>query len=61
MKIKKQYLQNIIHKGGQKILLTEIMDEQTMKMLKNEFPEYLEEDKPKKSTKKKDVESDELK
>lgn len=48
MKIKKKYIGNILFKGGKKIFLSEIMDEQIMEMLKNEFPKFLEEDKPKK-------------
>ena len=40
--------------------MLEVVDERTMEMLKNEFPKYLEADKPKKAPKKKEVQSDEV-
>ena len=57
MRIKKQYIGTTIYSKSRKIHLSEIVDESFMQMLKNEFPRFLEEDKPKKSKKKK-VESD---
>ena len=60
MKIKKEFVGQSIYKGKQVIHLSEIVDEKTMDMLKNEFPFYLEEDKPKKASKKKEVQSDEI-
>ena len=55
MRIKKEFIGNTIYKGRVKIHLREVVTEATMKRLKAEFPQFLEEDKPKK--KKKDVAS----
>ena len=55
MRIKKEFIVNKIYKGRVKIHLREVVTEATMKRLKAEFPQFLEEDKPKK--KKKDVAS----
>jgi hypothetical protein len=60
MKIKKKFIGQSIYKGNRRIDLLEVVDERTMEMLKNEFPKYLEADKPKKAPKKKDVQSDEV-
>ena len=48
MKIKKEYLGKIIFKGRTKIQLSEIVDDRTMRILKAEFPQFVEEEKPKK-------------
>ena len=61
MKIKKEYIGCSIIKGKRVIQLSEVVDERTMTMLKNEYPNYLEEKKPKKKSKKEEVESDEVK
>lgn len=55
MRIKKEFIGSTIHKGRVKIQLREVVTEATMERLKAEFPQFLEEDKPKK--KKKDVAS----
>lgn len=60
MKIKKEYIGQSIYKGKQAIHLSEVVDERTMDILKSEFPFYLEEDKPKKVSKKKEVQSEKL-
>tara|TARA_B100001564_G_C20655175_1_gene678810 strand:- start:358 stop:543 length:186 start_codon:yes stop_codon:yes gene_type:complete len=60
MKIKKEFIGHFIYKGKRAIHLSEVVDERTMEMLKNEYPHYLEEKKPKKAPKKKEVESDEV-
>ena len=60
MKIKKEFIGQAIYKGNQVIHLSEVVDERTMEMLKNEFPKYLEADKPKKASKKKEVQSEKL-
>lgn len=60
MKIKKEFIGQSIYKGNRRIDLLKVVDERTMEMLKNEFPKYLEEDKPKKVSKKKEVQSEKL-
>jgi len=60
MKIKKEFIGQSIYKGNRRIDLLEVVDERTMEMLKNEFPKYLEADKPKKAPKKKEVESEKI-
>ena len=55
MKIKKEFIGHVIHKGRAKIHLGEVVTEATMKRLMLEFPQFLEADKPKK--KKKDATS----
>tara|TARA_R100000935_G_C2832243_1_gene165834 strand:- start:338 stop:505 length:168 start_codon:yes stop_codon:yes gene_type:complete len=55
MRIKKEFIGHTIYKGRVRIHLSEVVTEATMKRLKAEFPQFLEEDKPKK--KKKDVTS----
>tara|TARA_R100001460_G_scaffold22829_3_gene46345 strand:- start:2771 stop:2938 length:168 start_codon:yes stop_codon:yes gene_type:complete len=55
MKIKKEFIGHVIHKGRVKIYLSEVVSEATMKRLIAEYPQYLEQDKPKK--KKKDATS----
>lgn len=60
MKIKKEFIGKTICQGRRKIYLGEVVDKRTMETLKLEFPQYLEEDKPKKKSKKKEVQSDEL-
>tara|TARA_R110002012_G_C11676454_1_gene613823 strand:- start:16141 stop:16308 length:168 start_codon:yes stop_codon:yes gene_type:complete len=52
MKIKKEFIGTTIYSRGRKIYLGEIVDEALIEMLKNEYPRYLEEDKPKKKAKK---------
>jgi len=51
MKIKKEFIGHTIYKGRVKIHLGEVVTEATMKRLILEFPQYLEEDKPKKKKK----------
>tara|TARA_R110002153_G_scaffold39251_4_gene113140 strand:- start:2444 stop:2656 length:213 start_codon:yes stop_codon:yes gene_type:complete len=53
MKIKKEFIGHTIYKGRVKIHLGEVVTEATMKRLILEYPQFLQEDKPKK--KKKDV------
>ena len=48
MKIKKEFIGSTINAGGRKIYLGEIVTEATMENLKAEFPQFLEEEKPKK-------------
>ncbi len=58
MKIKKKYLNTVIHQGKRKIIISDVVDEATMKVLINEFPYCLEKEKPKKK-KVEDVASEE--
>lgn len=58
MKIKKECLGWIIHRGKTKIVLSEVMDEYVMEIIKNEYPRYLAKEpevkkEPKKTIKKK--------
>ena len=48
MKIKKEFIGSVIYQGRSKIYLNEVVDERVMKRLIAEFPQYLEEVKPKK-------------
>tara|TARA_R110000744_G_scaffold218136_2_gene336860 strand:+ start:598 stop:765 length:168 start_codon:yes stop_codon:yes gene_type:complete len=48
MKIKKEFIGSVIYKGRARIYLNEVVDEVTMKRLMAEYPQYLEEIKPKK-------------
>jgi len=48
MKIKKEFIGSVIYQGRSKIYLNEVVDEKVMKRLMAEFPQYLEEVKPKK-------------
>lgn len=60
MKIKKECIGLSFKIGGKKIILSDVMNEKDFKFAQNVAPHFFVEDKPKKSAKKKDVESDEL-
>lgn len=42
MKIKKKFIDNIIHKNGRKILISEVMNKKDFDILKIENPEIFE-------------------
>jgi len=51
MKLKEKYIGCILHNKGNKILLSEVMDEKKFKALQIEQPQLFEEIKKKKSKK----------